>query len=106
MGALGTRHSPAPSGAERFMQRPGRIAPRECGVALVVIARSEATKQSILCGAKLDCFASLAMTISNSPSSLRTPCVRRDDERVGSGEGHPPTQNLNAPSGSGRGDAL
>jgi hypothetical protein len=30
------------------VQRLGRIAPRECGVAFVVIARSKATKQSIL----------------------------------------------------------
>jgi hypothetical protein len=35
---------------------------RGCDIASVVIARSEATKQSILsCGA-MDCFASLAMT--------------------------------------------
>jgi hypothetical protein len=31
-----------------------------------VIARSEATKQSILAGGLMDCFASLAMTTMNS----------------------------------------
>jgi hypothetical protein len=35
-----------------------------------VIARSEATKQSILSlRGKMDCFASLAMTVSNAPHS-------------------------------------
>jgi hypothetical protein len=62
------------------MQNFGRIAPREREVVFVtavsrereggfksnnIIARSAATKQSILpcCGA-MDCFASLAMTVS------------------------------------------
>ena len=47
------------------MEKLGRIAPRECeGVSCSdVIARSEATKQSIFFfGAAMDCFASLAMT--------------------------------------------
>ena len=46
------------------MHDSGDSAPRECGRISVVIARSEATKQSILplCRA-LDCFASLAMTV-------------------------------------------
>jgi len=44
----------------------GRIAPRDRGVVsgFDVIARSEATKQSILfLRGKMDCFASLAMTV-------------------------------------------
>jgi hypothetical protein len=47
----------------RFLHNSG-ASRREIAEACLVIARSEATKQSILslCG-KMDCFASLAMTI-------------------------------------------
>jgi hypothetical protein len=48
------------------MQNSGRIAPRESEVVSMpihVIARSEATRQSILSfRGEMDCFASLAMT--------------------------------------------
>src|SRR6266852_6107874 len=60
---------PAPSVflGEWFLQKLGRIAPRDCGVVfgVDVIARSEATKQSIVTIVPaVDCFASLAMTVS------------------------------------------
>ena len=62
------------------MHDSGDSAPRECGRISVVIARSEATKQSILplCRA-LDCFASLAMTASGI---LDRPVKPGEDERV------------------------
>jgi hypothetical protein len=70
-GAKGTRLSLRPliSHGAKFHARPGRIAPRECEAAFVVIARSdlsavaqrakaEATKQSILSlRGEMDCFA-------------------------------------------------
>jgi hypothetical protein len=73
-GATGTRLSLRPLffEAKDFAQL-GRTAPREGeGVSsFSVIARSEATKQSILslCG-EMDCFASLAMTACFSSSTL------------------------------------
>ena len=68
---------PAPSefsGAGWFLQELGRIAPRGRGRMLVVIARSEATKQSTLslCG-EMDCFASLAMT-RKARGEIAKPC--------------------------------
>src|ERR1700716_3064179 len=55
-GALGIRHSPRPRGGGDFMHSSGAFAPRdrERMFAFVVIARSEATKQSILCFARED----------------------------------------------------
>src|SRR6266852_2005609 len=50
-GAAGTRHSPRPPWGRKIHQRLGRIAPRDRERAFAigaVIARSEATKQSIL----------------------------------------------------------
>ena len=62
-GALGTRHSPRPLLGERDMHDSGASRRGMVDSYLVVIARSEATKQSTLlfCRA-MDCFASLAMT--------------------------------------------
>jgi hypothetical protein len=49
---------------EEFQANLGRIASRECEPVSAVIARSEATKQSILSlRGEMDCFASLAMTV-------------------------------------------
>jgi hypothetical protein len=65
-GAAGTRHSPRPlfSGRE-INANLGRIARRgrEVASGFAVIARSAATKQSILSCCFMDCFASLAMTL-------------------------------------------
>jgi hypothetical protein len=59
-GALSARHSLRPLISERptNIQNSGEIAPRDRGGVFAVIARSEATKQSILSlrGA-MDCFA-------------------------------------------------
>src|SRR5258707_4518063 len=58
-GAAGTRHSPRPPWGREINAQLGRIAPRgrERVSGFNVIARSEATKQSILsfCG-KMDCL--------------------------------------------------
>src|ERR1700730_1476862 len=64
--APGIPHALAVPG-RTFLQKLGRIAPRDRGVVFDVIARSEATKQSILSCCSMDCFASLAMTVSNAP---------------------------------------
>ena len=54
------------------MQNFGRIAPRECERVFAVIARSEATKQSMLpLRGAMDCFASLAMTASGFAGTTR-----------------------------------
>ena len=63
-GCLGHPAFPAPSVflREMTMQTSGEIVPRECWGVTPVIARSEATKQSILSLRRaMDCFASLAM---------------------------------------------
>jgi hypothetical protein len=64
-GAAGTRHSPRPLLGREINAQPGRIAPRDLYACLeIVIARSEATKQSILSlRREMDCFAALAMTV-------------------------------------------
>src|SRR6267143_4345006 len=50
-----------------------RIAPRDANARLGVIARSEATKQSILSSrGEMDCFAALAMTVSLSLGCLKS----------------------------------
>src|SRR5882762_9511405 len=56
-----------------------RIAPRDANARLGVIARSEATKQSILSSrGQMDCFASLAMTRETQPGgrSFQKPTTR------------------------------
>jgi hypothetical protein len=67
-GASGTRHSPRPlllRAAKQILQNsgPSRREIADLYLDLTVIARSEATKQSILLSGAMDCFASLAMTI-------------------------------------------
>jgi hypothetical protein len=68
-GAARTRHSPLPLW-ERILARLGQIMPRDreaVSRSNHVIARSEATKQSILSLRRsMDCFASLAMTFLRS----------------------------------------
>ena len=70
-GAARIRHSLRPLFGEgvRIPANLGRNAPRECERMFSVIARSEATKQSILSlRREMDCFASLAMTELKSRS--------------------------------------
>ena len=66
------------------MKNLGQIMPRECEIvfrSINVIARSEATRQSILSlRGKMDCFASLAMTADDN--STRTRPLRRRVHRV------------------------
>ena len=77
-----TRWSPTASIATtiRSRRRPtsARISSNGTERALVVIARSEATKQSKIDASrrKLDCFASLAMTVVQIPSAPRRHRVR------------------------------
>jgi len=47
-----------------LMEKLARNARRDRGVVFAVIARSEATKQSISLRRAMDCFAPLAMTVS------------------------------------------
>src|SRR5467141_3856115 len=55
-----------------------RIAPRDANARLGVIARSEATKQSVLSSrGEMDCFAALAMTVSLSLGCLKSNRARR-----------------------------
>jgi hypothetical protein len=63
-GATGTRLSLRPLIFEGFFLDSSGVSRREkAEVYLAVIARSEATKQSItFCVRRMDCFASLAMT--------------------------------------------
>jgi hypothetical protein len=63
--APGIPHALISEGREKFRHNPGENASREGeGVfAFAVIARSEATKQSICPCLAMDCFASLAMTL-------------------------------------------
>src|SRR6266403_346925 len=62
-GCSGHPAFPTPSMGRKLNAQLGRIAPRGREVVSAVIARSEATKQSILSlRGEMDCFASLAMT--------------------------------------------
>jgi hypothetical protein len=55
---------PAPSHRGEWLLHNSGASRREiAGVYFAVIARSEATKQSILSLCPMDCFASLAMTV-------------------------------------------
>ena len=74
-GAARTRHSLRPlfGGRGNSIASLGRNARRECEVASSVIARSEATKQSISPRkGRMDCFASLAMTVAVGRCPART----------------------------------
>src|SRR5712692_4462899 len=81
-GAAGTRHSPRPPWGRKINAQLGRIAPRDREVAsgFVVIARSEATKQSILS------FAALWIASRSLSSGVhsRDPLARNDGSTIGS----------------------
>src|SRR5712692_844352 len=78
-GCSGHPAFPTPSTGREIHAQLGRIAPRdrECAFAIgAVIARSEATKQSVLSfRGEMDCFASLAMTATTELSGLFENCI-------------------------------
>src|SRR5882724_290322 len=94
-GAARTRSSPRPLTSERAneMQNFGQIMPRGCeGMfrSINVIARSEATRQSILSSrGSMDCFASLAMTWRGW-SELAPALILRSREAASRRMGHGP----------------
>src|SRR6266436_7221864 len=87
-GCIGHPAFPAPSEFQGgwFLQKLGRIAPRDRGRMLVVIARSEATKQSTLSlRGEMDCFASLAMKREarrDRAAVFCRHCEERSDEAI------------------------
>src|SRR5580698_7484968 len=71
------RVRPLFGGRDRICKPRAKACRENEKVCLTVIARSEATKQSSLREASLDCFASLAMTFVVVPASEPGPIQRR-----------------------------
>src|SRR6266480_2594885 len=71
VGALGTRHSLRPLFlGERFLQKLGRIAPRECGATSLRGAKRRSNPRFYSWCPIMDCFASLAMTVPRTRHAL------------------------------------